>query len=100
MSRIDLLHACVSTNRVVDCADKSSILSDSYVLSPKSIALLVIGIVLGPVAFLWMARQEKMGKVALIPSSVWPNRYFSVICVLMFLVSAELNSLEYFFSLL
>lgn len=82
--------------------DVRSITSSSVqnIKQPVNISLLVLGAVLGPVSFAWMRHREKQNKITLIPSSVWSNRYFSTISAMLFLVSAELNTSEYFFSLL
>lgn len=48
---------------------------------------------------LWMKKQEKQGKPALIPNSLWVNLPFSTICVLVLLSWGVVNSMELFFSL-
>ncbi|KAJ9621681.1 hypothetical protein H2203_007170 [Taxawa tesnikishii (nom. ined.)] len=64
-----------------------------------NIVLLSLAGVLIPAFPLWMQRQERKGRPALIPNSVWRNRYFASICAMMFVVSVVLNAGEYFFSL-
>lgn len=74
--------------------------SSDNIKQPLNIALLVLGVVLGPASYFWMQRQERCDRVALIPTSIWPNRHFTTICAMLFLTSVSLNSLEFFFSLL
>ncbi|KAG9955407.1 general substrate transporter, partial [Aureobasidium melanogenum] len=71
----------------------------SNIHKPENIALLSFAIVLIPAFALWMQRQERKGNPALIPNTVWRNHVFTSICAMMFLVSAVLNTGEYFFSL-
>ena len=46
-----------------------------------------------------MRRQERQGKPALIPNSLWANLPFTTICILVLLSWAVVNSMELFFSL-
>ncbi|KAG9953911.1 integral membrane protein, partial [Aureobasidium melanogenum] len=71
----------------------------SNIHKPENIALLSFAILLIPAFALWMQRQERKGNPALIPNTVWRNHIFTSICAMMFLVSAVLNTGEYFFSL-
>ncbi|KAK6001680.1 hypothetical protein QM012_002170 [Aureobasidium pullulans] len=71
----------------------------SNIHKPENIALLSLAGVLIPAFGFWMQRQERKGNPALIPNSVWRNHVFTSICLMMFLVSAVLNTGEYFFSL-
>jgi hypothetical protein len=48
----------------------------------------------------WVHRQEKRGKPALIPNSLWNELAFCSICIMVFLTWAIVHSLEYLFSLL
>ncbi|KAK2006208.1 putative transporter [Colletotrichum eremochloae] len=52
-----------------------------------------------PSFILWVQHQEKHGKPALIPNSLWKELAFSSICVMVFLTWAIVHSLEYLFSL-
>lgn len=53
-----------------------------------------------PSFLFWVHRQEKLGKPALIPNSLWQELAFSSICLMVFLTWAIVHSLEYLFSLL
>ena len=50
---------------------------------------------------LWVGRQERLGRPALIPNSLWRNKVFSSICINVFCVWAAFNAFEqyinYFF---
>ncbi|KAJ8603665.1 hypothetical protein MRB53_042100 [Persea americana] len=74
--------------------------SADSIKQPVTITLLVVGSLLGVFSFWWMSNQEKHGRVSLIPSSVWSNRYFSVASATLLLISLVLNTTEFFFSLL
>lgn len=50
--------------------------------------------------FFWTSHQEKRGKPALIPYSIWGNSSFTTACLLMLISNAVLNSVEVFSSLL
>lgn len=92
---------------VVACA---SLAMFSYVLAvistdsnnirqPYAIALLVTSLLLMLLFPIWMRRQEKNGKPALIPNSLWKNMTFTTICVLTVLIWGVQNSMELFSSL-
>ena len=67
---------------------------------PANIALLVIGIVLIPAFVVWVARQERLGKPAIIPNSLWKNTPFTATCIAVFFTWAVFNALQYFATLL
>ncbi|BCS19475.1 uncharacterized protein APUU_12303A [Aspergillus puulaauensis] len=66
---------------------------------PYIIVLFALSIVLLPTFVLWVGWQEKHGRPALIPNSLWKNRLFSATCIIVFFTWAELNALQYFTSL-
>lgn len=66
---------------------------------PYIIVLFAVSIVLLPTFVLWVGWQEKHGRPALIPNSLWKNRLFSATCIIVFFTWAELNALQYFTSL-
>jgi Na+/melibiose symporter-like transporter len=68
--------------------------STSDIHEPKIIALLVTGLALIPGFILWMNRQERLGRTALIPNSLWRNRVFSSICLCVFLTWGAFNAVE------
>ena len=67
---------------------------------PTNIVLLVLSLALVPAFAVWVNRQEKLGKPALIPNSLWKKKAFTSVCVMVLLSYAALNSLELFSSLL
>lgn len=48
---------------------------------------------------LWVGRQERLGKPAVIPNSLWRNRIFTVICLGLFLVWGAATSSDSYQSL-
>lgn len=52
-----------------------------------------------PSFVLWVGRQEKLGRPAVIPNSLWRNRIFSVVCLGVFTVWGVFNAIESFQSL-
>ncbi|KAK3383204.1 integral membrane protein [Lasiosphaeria ovina] len=66
---------------------------------PENIALLLLSGCASVGFVFWMSYREKSGRTPLIPNSLWRNKSFSIICVLVLLSYAVLNSLEYFISL-
>lgn len=61
--------------------------------------LLGVGFVLLPVFVLWVGRQEKLGKPAIIPNSLWKNLAFTSVCLTVFFTWAAFNAFGYFASL-
>jgi hypothetical protein len=61
---------------------------------------LTIAVLLFPTFFLWMHRQKKLGKVALIPNSLWKKIPFLAISLMVLLQWAVVQSMEVYFSLL
>lgn len=62
--------------------------------------MLCISVALMPAFGMWTKRQEAKGKPALIPNSLWDNRAFTSVCVMLLLANAALNGMELFSSLL
>lgn len=67
---------------------------------PVNIFLLCIAAALVPTFVWWMHKQEIAGRPALIPNSMWRNRAFSCICIMVILAWAALQCIELFLSLL
>ncbi|KAF2134395.1 MFS general substrate transporter [Dothidotthia symphoricarpi CBS 119687] len=65
----------------------------------QTIALLTIAVALIPSFVFWVGRQEKLGRPAIIPNSLWRNRIFSVICVGVFITWGVFNALESYLTL-
>jgi fucose permease len=47
----------------------------------------------------WVGRQEKLGRPAIIPNSLWRNRIFSVICIGVFVTWGVFNAVESYLTL-
>lgn len=72
----------------------------SKVRQPENIALICVA-GLSVIGFVyWMSYREKTGGVALIPNSLWSNKAFTAVCIMVMLGYAVLNGVEYFLSLL
>jgi len=68
--------------------------SQSTIRQPSSIGLLVVAFALVPAFIFWVGRQEKLGRPAIIPNSLWRNRTFTTICLAVFLTWGSFNALE------
>ena len=66
----------------------------SAIRRPDNIVLLTLSLLLIPIFVLWVHRQEKFGRPALIPNSLWHNRVFTCICVNVFLIWGSFNAFE------
>ncbi|KAK1998054.1 integral membrane protein [Colletotrichum falcatum] len=99
--RIDWAGAVVASACLGMFSYVLAIVSDDgqRVREPTQIVLLSIATALVPTFVWWMWRQEKLGKPALIPNSLWKTAAFSSICAMVFLTWAMIQSLEYVFSL-
>ena len=75
-------------------ANRSLASSTSVIKRPQNIVLLVLSLLLMPAFVLWVQRQEKLGRPALIPNSLWRNRVFSSICINVFLIWGSFNAFE------
>lgn len=47
-----------------------------------------------PAFSFWVGRQERLGKAALIPNSLWRNKVFTVICITVFFTWGAVEALE------
>ena len=70
-------------------------LSYKNIAQPRNIVLLVISVLLLPVFSLWVRRQVKRQRAALIPNALWQNLPFLSICVAMFFTWAAFNAFQY-----
>lgn len=61
---------------------------------PSTIAVLVAAIALVPAFILWVGRQERLGRPAVIPNSLWRNRVFTTINYAVFFTWGSFNALE------
>jgi len=66
----------------------------SNITHPSTIALLCTSIALIPAFILWVGRQERLSRPAIIPNSLWRNRVFTAICVNVFITWGSFNALE------
>ncbi|KAL4965481.1 major facilitator superfamily domain-containing protein [Aspergillus stella-maris] len=76
-------------------------ITESYhnLSEPYIITLFAISLILLPSFVAWVEYQERRGRPALIPNSLWKNKLFSATCMIVFFAWAELNALQYFTSL-
>ena len=65
----------------------------------SNIVLLCVAAAIVPIFIFWVGRQERLGKPALIPNSLWKKPAFTGLCLMVFLSWAVLNTMEYFCSL-
>jgi hypothetical protein len=74
--------------------------SSSNIHEPQNIIMLSIAITLIPIFVFWMNRQEKLGKPAMIPNSIWKNSPFTTTCLVVFLTWGAFNPFGYYTTLL
>jgi hypothetical protein len=79
-----------------------STLSDNAgnIKQASNIAILILSIVLAPAFVGWVHLQEKRGRPALIPNSIWKKGAFAATCIMVLLSTAVANCMELFCSLL
>lgn len=68
--------------------------SPRSIKQPKNIVLLVLSLALMLGFILWAGRQERLGRPALIPNSLWGHKAFSCICINVFCIWAAFNAFE------
>ena len=68
--------------------------STANITEPSSIALLAIAFALIPCFIFWVGRQERLGRPAIIPNSLWRSRVFTTICLAVFLTWGAFNASE------
>ncbi|KAH7118903.1 major facilitator superfamily domain-containing protein [Dendryphion nanum] len=68
----------------------------SKIRDPATLVMLVISIALIPTFVLWVGRQERLGRPAIIPNSLWRNRIFTCICIGVFVTWGVFNGAETF----
>ncbi|KAK4443285.1 MFS general substrate transporter, partial [Podospora aff. communis PSN243] len=66
---------------------------------PSSIVLLAIAGLCLPGFGVWMHRQEKSNRIALIPNSLWRSHVFTSACIMVLLSNALANCMEVYSSL-
>lgn len=71
----------------------------SHFLAPASITLFSIATALIPAFGFYVKRQERLGRKAIIPPSIWSNRVFSSLCTTVFMVWGSFNAVQFFLTL-
>lgn len=66
---------------------------------PANIVMLIVSVLLFPIFTCWEHRQERLGRPALIPNSLWANPIFLSIALLSFLAWATVTANQYFLGL-
>ncbi|KAI9799204.1 MAG: hypothetical protein M1825_004847 [Sarcosagium campestre] len=66
---------------------------------PEVLAPLCVAVALIPTFIFWVGRQEKAGRPAVIPNSLWRNRVFSYICLMVFINWGAFNAVTFFITL-
>jgi MFS family permease len=61
---------------------------------PSNVVILFIALALLPAFGLWMQRQARLSRPALIPNTLWANLPFTATCITVFLVWGSLNASE------
>ena len=61
---------------------------------PITIALLVTATVMMAAFIFWVGRQERLGRPAIVPNSMWRNRVFTAVCIDVFLLWGAFNATE------
>ncbi|KAI9036808.1 uncharacterized protein KD926_001263 [Aspergillus affinis] len=70
--------------------------SPTAIRSPTNISLLILSFIVLAIFVLWVGRQERLNRPALIPNSLWRHKVFSCICINVFCVWAAFNAFEQF----
>ena len=71
----------------------------SSFLTPASLTLFSIAVLLISVFGFHVRRQERLGRRVIIPPSIWANRIFTSLCVTIFVVWGVFNAILYFLTL-
>jgi MFS family permease len=71
----------------------------SAIRDPATLTTLLISLALIPAFIFWVGRQEKLGRPAIIPNSLWRNRIFTTICIGVFMTWGVFNAIETFLTL-
>jgi MFS family permease len=71
----------------------------SAMKQPHVIALLTVAVLLVPFFIFWEGRQERTGRPAILPNSIWRRSEFTTVCVSVFLVWSWFNAFGYWSTL-
>jgi len=66
---------------------------------PHAITLLIIAGLLVPFFIFWEGRQEKLGRPAVLPNTIWRRREFTAVCLSVFLTWSWFNAFGYWATL-
>lgn len=93
---IDWIGACIISVALAMLSYELAVVSTSSrgMREARNIVLLSVSLALLVVFVGWMHRQEKEGKPALIPNSLWKDKVFTSICINVFLVWGAFNAVE------
>jgi nitrate/nitrite transporter NarK len=82
-------------------ANMTSLISEetAKIQEPTTLGLLITAIALIPAFIFWVGRQERLGRPAIIPNSLWRNRIFSIICIGVFITWGTFNAVESYHTL-
>ncbi|KAH8595193.1 major facilitator superfamily domain-containing protein [Bisporella sp. PMI_857] len=78
-----------------------SILADNATkfLAPLCLTLFSISIALIPLFIWYTRRQERLGRTAIIPPSLWGNAVFTSLCITVFFIWGIFNAVQFFLTL-
>ncbi len=71
----------------------------SQIVEPASLTLLALATILIPIFGLHIKRQERLNRIAIIPTSLWSNTHFTSLCLTVFLVWSVFNAVQFFLTL-
>jgi MFS family permease len=71
----------------------------SHFLASASLSLFSIAVVLLPIFAFHVRRQERLGRKAVIPPSLWKNRVFTSLCITVFVILAVFEAMQFFLTL-
>ncbi|KXH33588.1 hypothetical protein CSIM01_11753 [Colletotrichum simmondsii] len=73
--------------------------ASSFIRRPHSIALLIVAGLLVPFFVFWESRQERLGRPAVLPNSIWHRLEFTTVCLSVFLTWSWFNAFSYWATL-
>ena len=71
----------------------------SHFLAPVCLTLFSVASVIIPIFTFYVRRQERLGRKAIIPPSLWSNPVFASLCLTVFVIWGVFNAVEYFLAL-
>ncbi|KAH6666413.1 integral membrane protein [Halenospora varia] len=73
--------------------------SSSHFLAPASLSLFSIAMALLSIFAFYINRQERLGRKAIFPASIWRKRVFTSLCIIVFLMWGVFESMQFFLTL-